>query len=252
MYVACSTLCFTKVDLNESLRTIRTLQFAKADLAIHESGPHLKPSEVLADVNKTAAKLRAANVPFAAFHLQFAEFDGPKTRDELRACCRLARLLAVPVVTVPAADATADENAEVARLQDWVAIAKAEGVILTVETESGKMTSEVKKTIELCKRVPGLGLTFDPTHFAMMNQSEAADPLFPYVQHVRMRDSGIQPHEFQTRVGQGMIEHGRVIGLLERCSYDRALTVDIRDRVPCDFPVEPEVRKLKFLLESMV
>jgi len=252
MYVACSTLCFTNVDLNESLRTIRTLQFAKADLAIHEAGTHLKPSQVLADVAKTAARLRTANVPFAAFHLQFAEFDGPKTREELRACCRLARLLAVPVLTVTAAASNADENVEVARLQDWVAIAQAEGVILTVETESGKMTAEVKKSIEFCKRVPGLGLTFDPTHFAMMNQSEDADPLFPYVQHVRLRDSGVQPHEFQLRVGQGMIEHGRVIGLLERCSYDRALTVDIRDKMPCDFPVEPEVRKLKFLLESMV
>jgi sugar phosphate isomerase/epimerase len=228
------------------------LHFAKADLAIHEAGPHLKPSQVLADVAKTAAKLRAANVPFAAFHLQFADFDSPKTREELRACCRLGRLLSVPVVTVTAADVNADENVEVARLQAWVAIAQAEGVILTVETESGKITAQVKKTIELCKRVPGLGLTFDPTHFAMMNQCEDADPLFPYVQHVRLRDSGVQPHEFQLRVGQGMIEHGRVIGMLERCSYDRALTVDIRDRVPCDFPVEPEVRKLKFLLESMV
>ncbi len=252
MYVACSTLCFTNVELSESLRTIRMLQFAKADLAIHEAGPHLKPSEVAADVTKTAAKLRAANVPFAAFHLRFSEHDSVKTRDELRACCRLARVLAVPVITVAAANIGSDENTEVARLQDWVKIAQTEGVILTVETEAGKMTADVQGSIEMCKRVPGLGLTYDPTHYAMANQTEEADALFRYVQHVRLRDSGVQPHEFQLRVGQGMIEHGRVIVQLERCSYDRALTVDIRDRVKCDFPVEPEVRKLKFLLESMV
>ena len=252
MYVACSTLCFTKVDLDESLRTIRTLQFAKADLAIHESGPHLKPSDVLADVSKTAAKLKAANVPFAAFHLRFADHDGDKTREELRACCRLARLLAVPVVTVSAAKLGADEDQEVARLQEWVKVAQAEGVILTVETEAGKMTADVKSSIELCKRVPSLGLTLDPTYFVMANLGDAADPLYPYVQHVRLRDSGVQPHEFQLRIGQGMIEHGRVISQLERYEYDRALTVDVRDMVKCDFPVEPEVRKLKFLLESMV
>lgn len=252
MYVACSTLCFTRTDLSETLRTIRTLQFAKADLAIHESGPHLKPSEVLMDVTKIATRLRAANVPFAAFHLRFAEHDSERTREELRACCRLARLLAVPVVTVIAADAGTDEEREVARLQEWVGHAQAEGVILTVETETGKITGDVKNSIELCKRVPGLGLTFDPTHYTMANSGDAADPLYPYVRHVRLRDSGMQPHEYQLRVGQGMIEHGRVIGQLERCDYDRALTVDIRDMVKCDFPVEPEVRKLKFLLESMV
>jgi sugar phosphate isomerase/epimerase len=252
MYVACSTLCFTKVDLDESLRTIRTLQFAKADLAIHEAGPHLKPSDVLADVSKTAARLKAANVPFAAFHLRFAEHDSEKTREELRGCCRLARVLAVPVVTVSSAKLGADEEGEVSRLQEWVKIAQAEGVILTVETEAGKMTADVKSSIELCKRVPSLGLTLDPTYYMMANLGDAADPLYPYVQHVRLRDSGVQAHEYQLRIGQGMIEHGRVISQLERYEYERALTVDVRDMVNCDFPVEPEVRKLKFLLESMV
>ena len=252
MYVACSTLCFTKMSLAESLLAIRTMQFSKVDLAIHESGPHMKPSEVLADVSKAAAKLKLGNVPFAALHLQFAEGDGPRTREELRACCRLARLLAAPVVTVAAAKAGADEDNEVARLQDWVKIAGAEGVILTVETETGKMTADVKESIELCKRVPSLGLTLDPSHYAMTNGVDAADPVYPFVQHVRLRDSGVQPHEYQVRIGQGVIEHGRVIGQLERYEYERALTVDVRDMIACDFPVEPEVRKLKFLLESMV
>ena len=60
------------------------------------------------------------------------------------------------------------------------------------------------------------------------------------------------PDQFQVRVGQGEIEYGRVIANLERCGYDRALTVDIRDVPDSPFPIDPEVRKLKYLLESLV
>jgi hypothetical protein len=54
------------------------------------------------------------------------------------------------------------------------------------------------------------------------------------------------------RIGQGDIEYGRAIAQLDRCRYDRALTVDIRDIPDSPFPIEPEVRKLKYLLESLV
>ena len=46
MYVACSTLCFSRMTLSDALRVIREMHFAKADLAIHESGDHMRPSEV--------------------------------------------------------------------------------------------------------------------------------------------------------------------------------------------------------------
>ena len=78
------------------------------------------------------------------------------------------------------------------------------------------------------------------------------DSLFPYVRHVRLRDSGAKPESFQTRVGQGDLEYGRIITQLDRCDYDRALSVDVRDFPNQDYPVEPEVRKLKYLLESLV
>ncbi|MDW8196764.1 MAG: sugar phosphate isomerase/epimerase, partial [Gemmataceae bacterium] len=78
------------------------------------------------------------------------------------------------------------------------------------------------------------------------------DCLLPHVRHVRLRDSGRTPDQFQVRIGQGEIEYGRLINQLDRVRYDRALTVDIRDVPDNPFPVEPEVRKLKYLLESLV
>ena len=171
----------------------------------------------------------------------------------MKAVCRLARVLAVPILTVPAAPRGGDLDAEVARLREWTTVAAAEGVILTVETHSDTLTADPLGAVELCRRVPGLGVTLDPSHYHVGPHGPANyDPLFPFVRHVRLRDTGRTPDQFQVRVGQGEIEYGRIITQLERFRYDRAMTVDVWDVPDGPFPVEPEVRKLKYLLESLV
>lgn len=253
MYVACSTLCFARLPLEDALRTIRELHFPKADLAVHAGGPHLTPADVLADPVKTAQRLKAANLPLAAIHAVIDNPDPEAARAELRAVCRLARVSTVPVVTVPAAPLGADLDAEVRRLTDWVRVAAGEGVMLTVETNAATVTADPAGAAELCRRVPGLGLTLDPSHYlATAHGPLDYDALVPYVRHVRLRDSGATAEQFQVRVGQGEIEYGRILSQLDRVRYDRALTVDVRDAADGPFPVEPEVRKLKYLLESLI
>lgn len=253
MYVACSTLCFSKLSLEEALRTIREMHFPKADLAIHDQGPHLTPAEVAADVSRVAQRLKTTNLPLAAFHVVIANPDSEEARKQLRAICRLARVSTVPLLTVPAGPIGTDFDAEARRLQEWVKMAESEGVILTVETHSESVTADPLGAMELCRRVPGLGLTLDPSHYVVSAHSPINyDPLFPYVRHARLRDSGTKPEHFQVRVGQGEMEYGRIISHLEKFDYDRALTVDVRDVPDNPFPVEPEIRKLKYLLESLV
>jgi sugar phosphate isomerase/epimerase len=253
VYVACSTLCFSKLTLDEALRTIREMRFTKADLAVHAAGPHLTPAEVAADVGRAAQRLKAGNLPLAAIHLDTGPAEAGDARAQLRAIARLARVSATPLLTVPAAQAGSDFDAEVERLRDWVKVVAAEGVMLTVETHQDTITGDPLGAAELCRRVVGLGLTLDPSHYqAGPHGAVNHDALFPLVRHVRLRDTGSLPDQFQVRVGQGEIEYGRVISLLERCDYERALTVDIRDIADSPFPVEPEVRKLKYLLESLV
>jgi sugar phosphate isomerase/epimerase len=253
VYVACSTLCFTRLSLDEALQTIREMHFAKADLAVHASGPHVTPVELCADNGRVAQRLKAGNLPLAAIHLDTGAASPAEARDQLRAVARLARVSSTPLLTVAAAAAGSDFDAEVTRLKDWVRITEAEGIILTVETNSSTVTGDPLGAMELCERVPGLGLTLDPSHYHTGPHGTLDyDPLFPYVRHVRLRDSGRAPDQFQVRVGQGEIEYGRIITQLERCNYDRALTVDIRDIPDGPFPIDPEVRKLKYLLESLV
>ena len=43
-----------------------------------------------------------------------------------------------------------------------------------------------------------------------------------------------------------------IISMLLRQDYDRLLSIEIRDIADAAFPMEPEVRKLKYLLESML
>lgn len=252
MYVACSTLCFARQSFDEALATIREMRFAKIDLAIHPDGPHLKIADALADLTKTAQRLRAENLPIAAFHVDMGHADGASERQDLRGLCRLARLGTVPLLTVPAAPLGHDFDQDAERLAEWSRIAESEGVMLTVETHSQTLTADPAAAVELCRRIPGLGLALDPSHYHIGPTPPNYDGVFPYVRHVRLRDSGTTPETFQVRIGQGEMEYGRILSQLGRYGYDRTLTVDVRDVADSPFPVSPEVRKLKYLLESLV
>ncbi|VTT98559.1 Sugar phosphate isomerase/epimerase OS=Singulisphaera acidiphila (strain ATCC BAA-1392 / DSM 18658 / VKM B-2454 / MOB10) GN=Sinac_7331 PE=4 SV=1: AP_endonuc_2 [Gemmataceae bacterium] len=253
MYVACSTLSFSKLSLEDALRTAREMRFAKADLAVHAVGPHLTPAQVAADPGRTAQVLKAANLPLAAMHVDTGDAGPAEARAQLRAVARLARVSATPLLTVPAAALGSDFDAEADRLRDWVKVTAAEGVILTVETHSATLTADPLGAAELCRRVPGLFLTLDPSHYQVGPHGAVNhDALYPLVRHLRLRDTGATPDQFQVRIGQGLIEYGRVISMLEKYRYERCLTVDVRDVADSPFPVEPEVRKLKYLLESLV
>lgn len=252
MYVACSTLCFAGRPLDDALRAIREMQFPKADLAVQAGGPHLTPADVAADPGKVAQRLKAAGVPLAAVYTVIDSAGGEAT-DQLRAVARLARVMSVPVVTVPAAPRGSDFDAETRRLQHWARVTAAEGVILTVETHAAAVTADPAGAVELCRRVPGLGLTLDPSHYVVgPHAATDLEAVYPLVRHVRLRDTGAGPGQFQVRVGQGEVEFGRLLGQLDRYGYDRALTVDVREGPDDPFPVGPEVRKLKYLLESLV
>jgi sugar phosphate isomerase/epimerase len=254
VYVACSTQCFARLPLEGALRLIAELEFSKVDVAIHEKGPHLKPSDVVQDVALAAQRIRIGpSLSPAAFSVELAAAGEDETNAQLKAICKLARMSAVTVLTVAAAAVGTPLDAEVQRLRKLAALTLSEGVTLTVATRTGTLTETPAAARELCERVPGLGLTLDPSHYIHgPHQGGSFDELFPFVRHVHLRDTGRGPGKFQVRIGQGEVEYGRIISQLERCRYDRLLTVAIHDIADAPYPMETEVRKLKFLLESLV
>jgi sugar phosphate isomerase/epimerase len=120
VYIACSTLSFSKLSLEETLRTIREMRFSKADLAIHPEGPHLTPAEVAADTARVAQRLKNSNLAIAAFHVDVSPPEGRDSRQQFQAICRLARVAMVPLVTIPAAPLGSDFDQETVRLREWL------------------------------------------------------------------------------------------------------------------------------------
>ncbi len=254
VYVACSTLCFGRQPLEQALRMIAELEFSKADVPIRAEGPHMTPTDVAKDVTKSALRLRIGpGLSVAAFRAEMAVADAATFDREFRAVCKLARSMSVATLTLPAAPAGSDLEAEVKRLSYLVRTACAEGIVLTVPTHVGTMTESPDTAVTLCERVEGLGLTLDPSHYICgPNQSRSFDHVYPFVRHIYLRDSGRTPDKMQVRIGQGEIEYSRILTQLERFGYDRLLTIEIVDVPEQPFHVPTEVRKLKYLLESLV
>ncbi len=253
MYVACSTLCFNSYPFADALRTIAELEFNKIDVAIHESCNHLKPSQVVQDPAAAASQLRLASglVP-SAISVEI-DAQGEEYDRQFKAICRVARAIMVPLLTMSAAPLGTPLDTEVQRLTRLLRLAEKDGLILTLSTVTGTLTEDPDMAVTLCQRVPGLGLTLDPSHYiAGPRQGQDFSEVYPYVRHVHLRDTGRGPNQLQVHVGQGEVEYGQVINQLARFSYDRLLTVDIRDVPQETVPKEHEVRKLKYLLESLV
>jgi sugar phosphate isomerase/epimerase len=254
MYVACSTLCFGRLALEDALRKMADLEFSRYDVAIHEHGRQLRPSEVVGDVQRAATRLRfGPGLMPAAFSVEIDAPSEEEYQSQFHALCRLARLTAVPLITLPAAPLGTEVEPELKRLARLLRVADAEGVLLCLDTCTGTLTEDPEQAVALCEKLPGLGLTLDPSHYlAGPNQGHSWDVVYPFVRHLHLRDTGRGANQFQVRIGQGALEYGRIISHLARCNYDRALTVDIRDIPDAPFAMEPEVRKLKYLLESLI
>ena len=187
MFVACSTLCFTKQPLHDALKSIGEMGFTKVDLAVRETGGHIKPSEIAADPSKAAQRLKAwPGVTISAFQVEFADdISREECETQLKAISRLARVMAAPLVSVPAAKSESNFEAEVERLTNFVKITLVDGVTCAVETRIGTLTETPQTTLQLCKRVQGLAVMLDPSHFMTGPASDSCyDELFPYVKHV--------------------------------------------------------------------
>jgi sugar phosphate isomerase/epimerase len=256
MFVACNTLCFAQDPMESALRQIVELEFDKFELALVEGGKHLQLSEAGDDPDAAAARLRQGPslVP-SSLYTDFGATDWSEkvTLERFEGICRLAKSLSVAVITMHAAPRGTAIDQEVKRLSSLGNNAFRKGLVLALLTHSETLTADPQVAVELCQAVPGLGLALDPSHFLQGPKPDVDfDCVFPYVQSVNLRDTGTAPGEFQVRVGQGKVDYARIVNMLQRHGYNRALTVTIVDRPDNQFDREVEVRKLKLLLETLI
>ncbi len=256
MFVACSTLCFAREPLDKALKLISELEFDRFELAIVDDGQHLRPSQVGEDFEAALHQVRrgpSLTPSSLSIDLGPVDWNDPAVRRRFDAHCRFAKALGVAVIAMPSLSLGTSLNQEIKRLTELVGNAMRDGLVLSLVTDSATLAGDPRAALELCKTIPGLALTLDPSHGLQGPYKETDfDPLYPYVQNVHLRDSGKQPGEFQVRVGQGLIEYARIVNQLQRHGYNRALTVAIVDRPDNAFEREVEVRKLRLLLETLI
>jgi sugar phosphate isomerase/epimerase len=249
VFVAASTECFGLLPLTEALERLADLEFTSVEVAVHEQGHQLRPSEVtshLSDAIDSCRNTRRLDV--VAYSLDLAS-SGETYYQEFQAICRLAKATKVVTLTIPSGELGTPFNEEVERLRRLVGIATFEGTRVSIKSQTGRLSGDPDTVVVLCDNVPGLGLTLDPSHYLYgPHRGKNFDKLFKYVYHVHLRDS--TKDHLQVRVGQGEIEYGRLIAHLRKAGYNRALSINVTEMEGVEHMAE--LRKMRLLLESLL
>jgi sugar phosphate isomerase/epimerase len=237
------------LPLSVALERLADLEYTAVEIVLHESGGHLKPSEVLADPEHALRVCRQTQrLDLVAYSVDI-EAAGEDYYRQFAACCKLAKATKVVTITIRAAELGTPFNAEVERLRRLAEIGAADSVVVGLLTEVGRMTQDPDTAVVLCDNVKGLAITLDPSHYIWgPHQGASFEQVMKYTCHVRLRDSNQQ--KFQVRVGQGQVEYGRLVTQLTKHNYSRALCVDM-EPMP-DVDQLAEMRKMRLLLESLL
>jgi len=249
VFVAASSRCFCDLPLDAALERLVDLEYTAVEIVIHELGGHLKPSEVLGNLDRSVQVCRQTHrLSIIAYSVDIEAPEDEYYR-QFAACCKLAKATKVVTITVRAAELGTPFNAEVERLDEMVRIATHEGVRIGLLTEVGRMTENPDTAVVLCDNVKGLSITLDPSHYIYgPHRGTGFEQLLKYVCHVRLRDTSRE--NLQVRIGQGEVEYGRLVTQLNKFHYARALCVDIPPMPGVE--QNAELRKMRLLLESLL
>ena len=247
MFVSATTACFPDVPFPEVIDHLIDLEFTAIEVAIHDDGKQVTSEQIFNHYEESLRLIRDSHrLDISAYDLKMNVTDD-EYYERFEKICNLAKATKVVTINVPSAQLGTPFNEEIERLQKLVAIGEADGVRVAMRSEIGTMSDDPDTVKNLCDYAVGIGLALDPSQYLCSpNRNKNYDKLMPNVYNVHLRDS--KKDQLQVRVGQGEIDYGRIITLLQREGYDRALCVDI---APMDgLDLRQELRKLRLLLDS--
>ena len=249
MFVSASTECFPDLSLDETINKLADLEYTSIEICVHEHQNQLKPSDVASNVAAAVAKCgskRRLNLVSYSFDIRAT---GEDYFDQFNACCQLAKATRIVTTTVPSAPLGTPFNEEVERFKRLVKIAETHGVRVGMRSEHGCLSEDPDTVGVICDHVKGLALSFDPSQYVYRhNQPRDPERLMKYVHQVYLRDS--TKDKMQVRVGQGIIEYGKIVNQLNKVGYHRSLCVHILPHEDQDHI--GELRKMRLLLESIM
>lgn len=249
MFVCASTECFPTLSPKEALSSLVDLEYTSVELALHEQGGWLRPSEVHADLDRAIELCRATHrMTVAALSVEI-EAEGDAYYEQFESICKLAKAVKVVTLVIGSSELGTPFNEEIERLRKLSSMASLEGAVVSLKTQLDCMTQDADTAVVFCDNVPGLRLTLDPSCYVMGPQrGKPYDKVMDRVQHVHLRDTSSD--KFQVRVGQGEVDYGKLVAQLQTGGYDRALGVNMGPIDGVDH--HAEMRKIRLLLDSLL
>lgn len=247
MFVAASSRCFAERPFFEACHFIEDLEYTKIEIWMSKAGSHLHPDETGKAPEKFFTQYRESTriTPIA---ITLEEDVDPNI---LAGLSKLAKMMRIAQLTVPASPLGTPFNTEIDRLREFVKITGTDGVRLSIKTKTGHLTEDPRTAVELCQSVPGLGITLDPSYYICGPcRGQSFDPIYPYVHHVHLRDTS--PDQIQVQTGLGEVDYARLIAHLEKHRYKLALSVDLLPEYTDQNDRPLEMRKLKMLLDTLL
>lgn len=122
-----------------------------------------------------------------------------------------------------------DLDCFVASLRTVVEAAAGTGVTVALEPIVNQLVSTTDEALEVLGRVPGLAISFDPSHLEVTTHdvADAARRLGPHVAIAAIKDAVGEPDDFRFLAqGDGVIDFAEMVATLRAAGFDGALVVE--------------------------
>jgi len=246
--VAASTKCFPHLSNEETFEKLVDLQFTNVELVLSESD-EIRPSDIHADLSAGIAKASDTRRLTVCSYFVDISAEGDEYFQQFESICKMAKATKVVTITVPSGPLGTPFNEEVERFKSLVKIAQTQGVRVGMLSMTGHVSEDPDTVGVICDHIDNLSLSLDPSHYIYQRDNPPdIEKLYKYVHHVYLRDS--TKDCMQVRVGQGVIDYGKIVNFLAKHKYQRALCVDIHPEDGVDHMAE--LRKVRLLLESLL
>jgi sugar phosphate isomerase/epimerase len=238
--LSCVDFSFSLLDHNRALAVIALLGLRGVDIGLFEGHGHLKPSRELLKPVRSGMALRrklaahgleAADI-FLQIHASFVEFAINHPEAKRREFAReqflrtldyaqaagSAHITVLPGVTFDAESRGTFVSRSADELSWRVEQARAAKLQLGVEPHVGSLTNTPERSLDLAKRVPGLGFTLDYAHFTRAGISDARiEALARFATHLHARAA--RPGRLQSSLKENTIDFSRVLTALQENKF---------------------------------
>ena len=240
MKLSCTSWSFPACTLDEAAGIARALGVGALDVGIDYRAA-LDRRALLETPAEVARQVRSLGLSIPCFYYRFGDSLAQRNIAasqnhqqnladfrQIMTFCQSAEIPTVfilPGIVNPGQSTAQAIDQAVRALGDFLPLAEAAGVCLTIEAHVQSCFESPALVLELLNQVPGLRLTLDYSHFICLGyRQEEIDPLAPFAAHVHLRQA--RPGVLQAKLDQGTINFPALFSTLREVGYDGWLALE--------------------------